>query len=100
MAYAIGSAPRVSPPTASTDHPASRSELSPSGPMSASPSGLIVVRRASMYKDDCLPDASVNDPRRVDRAASNEMSAPWSDDDICPEHQCDSRMTSRPRAIK
>jgi len=45
-----------------------------------------------MYKDDCLPDASVNDPRRVDRAASNEMSAPWSDDDICPEHQCGSRM--------
>jgi hypothetical protein len=43
--------------------------------MSARPSGLIVVKRASMYNDDCLPDASVNDPRRADRAASNEINA-------------------------
>jgi hypothetical protein len=35
-----------------------------------------------MYNDDCLPDASVNDPRRADLAASSEISARLSDCDI------------------
>jgi hypothetical protein len=38
-----------------------------------------------MYNDDCLPDASVNDPRRADRAASSETSARLSCCDICDE---------------
>src|SRR5688572_1513826 len=37
--------------------------------MRASPSGLIVVSRASMYRVLCLPEARVNWPRRAERVA-------------------------------
>ena len=46
------------------------------------PSGLIVVKRASMYNDECFPEASVNDPRRADLVAKSEMSACLFCDDI------------------
>src|SRR6185437_16748190 len=76
MAQAIGSAPIVNPPTASTDQAASRSADNARGPMTDRPSGLIVVMRASMYSEDCRPDANVNVPRFADRTASR--SSRWS----------------------
>ena len=42
--------------------------------MSDNPSGLIVVNRASMYNDDCFPEARVKEPRRAERLASSETS--------------------------
>ena len=72
IAYDTGSAPRVSPPTASGDHPASRTAASPKGPMVASPSGLMVVSRQSMYSVDCRPEARVKLPRFAERSASIE----------------------------
>ena len=42
------------------------------GPISARPSGLIVVSRASTYKRRRRPEASVKSPRRADRSASIE----------------------------
>ena len=72
IAYDTGSAPRVSPPTASGVHPASRIAASPSGPIVASPSGLIVVSRQSTYSVDCRPEARVKLPRFAERSASIE----------------------------
>jgi len=66
----MGSAPIVRPPIASTPHPAPSIAKSPSGPISAKPSGLMVVMRASMYSEDCRPDANVNVPRLAERLAS------------------------------
>src|SRR4051794_24362245 len=72
MAQAMGSAPIVRPPIESGAHPAATIASTPSGPISASPSGLIVVIRASMYSEDCRPDANVNEPRFADRVARRE----------------------------
>src|SRR5262245_33701944 len=70
----MGSAPRVKPPTEATSHPLRCSASSPSAPMSASPSGLIVVSLASMYNEDCRPEESVKLPRFAERSASNSIS--------------------------
>src|SRR6185437_513671 len=48
IAYATGSAPRVSPPTARGAHPRATSRSTPRDPMRASPSADIVVRRVSI----------------------------------------------------
>src|ERR1044071_6926218 len=68
----MGSAPIVRPPTESALHPAAPIASTPRGPISARPSGLIVVMRASMYSEDCRPDANVNVPRLADRVARSE----------------------------
>src|ERR1035437_10885208 len=68
IAYATGSAPRVRPPTASGLQPDSRSAASASDPIVARPSGLMVVRRASIYRLEGRPQASVQDPPRADPA--------------------------------
>src|SRR5881394_3824262 len=78
MAYAMGSAPSVSPPTASASQPALAIASRPSWPISCWPSGDIVVSRASMYNEDCRPDANVKFPRFAERVASNRTSWSWS----------------------
>src|SRR5215208_6034509 len=89
MAYEMGSAPRVRPPIAVTFHRAFRIAWRPAGPISDSPSGLIVVSRASMYTEDCRPEASVNEPRRGERGARRASSAFLSLADMCGDEQSD-----------
>src|SRR5690348_8348923 len=74
----MGSAPSVSPPMLSTSQRRSSSKASPSDPMRDKPSGLIVVRRASMYSVDERPDARTNCPRFAERVARSVTSRSWS----------------------
>jgi hypothetical protein len=53
-----------------------------------------------MYNDDCLPDASVNDPCRADLVASSEMSARLSSCDMRDDPEKVEAVPLVPRAIK